>query len=43
VIAGRGVGHQPTEGPEVRRVALDFDEREPDRFKDNPRQAKEMM
>lgn len=36
-----GVGHQPTDSPEVRRVALGFDERVPDRFKDNLRQAKE--
>lgn len=30
-----GVGHAPTDTPEVRRVALGFDERVPDRFKDN--------
>ena len=36
-----GVGHQPTDSPEVRRVALGFDERVPERFKDNLRQAKE--
>jgi 5-oxopent-3-ene-1,2,5-tricarboxylate decarboxylase/2-hydroxyhepta-2,4-diene-1,7-dioate isomerase len=35
-----GVGHQPTDSPEVRRVALGFDERVPDRFKDNLRKAK---
>lgn len=37
-----GVGHQPTDSPEVRRVALGFDERVPERFKDNLRQAKEV-
>jgi len=36
-----GVGHQPTDSAEVRRVALGFDERVPDRFKDNLRKAKE--
>jgi 5-oxopent-3-ene-1,2,5-tricarboxylate decarboxylase/2-hydroxyhepta-2,4-diene-1,7-dioate isomerase len=36
-----GVGHAPTDSPEVRRVALGFDERVPDRFKDNLRRAKE--
>lgn len=35
-----GVGHAPTDTPEVRRVALGFDERVPDRFKDNLRQAR---
>ncbi len=30
-----GVGHQPTDSPEVRRVAFGFDERVPERFKDN--------
>jgi 5-oxopent-3-ene-1,2,5-tricarboxylate decarboxylase / 2-hydroxyhepta-2,4-diene-1,7-dioate isomerase len=30
-----GVGHQPTDSDEVRRVALGFDERVPDRFKKN--------
>lgn len=30
-----GVGHQPTDTAEVRRVALGFDERVPDRFKQN--------
>lgn len=35
-----GVGHQPTDSAEVRRVALGFDERVPDRFKDNLRRAK---
>ena len=29
------VGHAPTDSPEVRRVALGFDERVPDRFKEN--------
>lgn len=36
-----GVGHAPADTPEVRRVALGFDERVPDRFKDNLRQARE--
>ncbi|MEO9230035.1 MAG: fumarylacetoacetate hydrolase family protein [Devosia sp.] len=35
-----GVGHQPTDSLEVRRVALGFDERVPERFKDNLRMAK---
>jgi len=35
-----GVGHQPTDTPEVRRVALGFDERVPDQFKANLRTAK---
>lgn len=35
-----GVGHAPTDTPEVRRVALGFDERVPERFKDNLRRAK---
>ncbi|HEY8357831.1 MAG TPA: fumarylacetoacetate hydrolase family protein [Ramlibacter sp.] len=35
------VGHQPTDTPEVRRVALGFDERVPEQFKDNLRKAKE--
>lgn len=34
-----GVGHQPTDTPEVRRVALGFDERVPERFKENLRKA----
>ena len=34
-----GVGHQPTDSPEVRRVALGFDERVPERFKENYRAA----
>lgn len=33
--AALGVGHAPTDSPEVRRVALGFDERVPERFKDN--------
>jgi 5-oxopent-3-ene-1,2,5-tricarboxylate decarboxylase/2-hydroxyhepta-2,4-diene-1,7-dioate isomerase len=33
--AALGVGHAPTDSPEVRRVALGFDERVPARFKDN--------
>jgi 5-oxopent-3-ene-1,2,5-tricarboxylate decarboxylase/2-hydroxyhepta-2,4-diene-1,7-dioate isomerase len=36
-----GVGHQPTDSPEVRRVAFGFDERVPKRFKDNYRIAAE--
>jgi 5-oxopent-3-ene-1,2,5-tricarboxylate decarboxylase/2-hydroxyhepta-2,4-diene-1,7-dioate isomerase len=32
-----GVGHAPTDSPEVRRVALGFDERVPDYLKDNLR------
>lgn len=35
-----GVGHAPTDSAEVRRVALGFDERVPDRLKDNLRLAK---
>ncbi|MDF1736970.1 MAG: fumarylacetoacetate hydrolase family protein [Minwuia sp.] len=35
-----GVGHQPTDTPEVRRVALGFDERVPGRFKENLAKAK---
>jgi 5-oxopent-3-ene-1,2,5-tricarboxylate decarboxylase / 2-hydroxyhepta-2,4-diene-1,7-dioate isomerase len=34
------VGHQPTDSAEVRRVALGFDERVPERFKDNLRKAR---
>ena len=30
-----GVGHQPTDSAEVRRVALGFDDRVPQHFKDN--------
>ena len=36
-----GVGHAPTDTPEVRRVALGFDERVPERLKNNLRQARE--
>ncbi|MGJ7490791.1 fumarylacetoacetate hydrolase family protein [Variovorax sp. ZT4R33] len=35
-----GVGHAPTDTPEVRRVALGFDERVPECFKDNLQRAK---
>lgn len=35
-----GVGHAPTDSPEVRRVALGFDERVPQRLKDNLQLAK---
>ncbi|MCY1266538.1 hypothetical protein D9M68_162420 [compost metagenome] len=35
-----GVGHAPTDSPEVRRVALGFDERVPELFKENLRFAK---
>ncbi len=35
-----GVGHPPTDSPEVRRVALGFDERVPERFKEGLRNAK---
>ncbi len=35
-----GVGHQPTDTAEVRRVAFGFDERVPDQFKDNLRNAR---
>jgi 5-oxopent-3-ene-1,2,5-tricarboxylate decarboxylase/2-hydroxyhepta-2,4-diene-1,7-dioate isomerase len=38
--AALGVGHAPTDSPEVQRVALGFDERVPDVFKDNLRQSK---
>lgn len=34
-----GVGHQPTDSDEVRRVALGFDERVEERFKENLRKA----
>lgn len=34
-----GVGHAPTDTPEVRRVALGFDERVPERLKHNLRRA----
>ena len=33
--AALGVGHAPTDSPEVRRVACGFDERVPQQFKDN--------
>jgi 5-oxopent-3-ene-1,2,5-tricarboxylate decarboxylase / 2-hydroxyhepta-2,4-diene-1,7-dioate isomerase len=36
-----GVGHAPTDSAEVRRVAMGFDERVPERFKANLRKAKE--
>lgn len=35
-----GVGHQPTDTPEVRRVALGFDERVPEQLKQNLRDAR---
>ena len=35
-----GVGHQPTDTPEVRRVALGFDERVPEHFKENLKKAR---
>ncbi len=38
--AALGVGHPPTDSPEVRRVALGFDERVPEQFKANLRAAK---
>lgn len=38
--SGLGVGHAPTDSPEVRRVALGFDGRVPERFKENLRRAK---
>ena len=43
VVSGPGprasAGHQPTNSDEVRRVALGNDERVPERFKDNYRNA----
>lgn len=39
--AALGVGHAPTDSPEVRRVALGFDERVPDHLKENLRGAAE--
>lgn len=36
-----GVGHAPTDSPEVRRVALGFDERVPQHLKDNLRKARD--
>jgi 5-oxopent-3-ene-1,2,5-tricarboxylate decarboxylase / 2-hydroxyhepta-2,4-diene-1,7-dioate isomerase len=41
--AALGVGHAPTDSPEVRRVALGFDERVPQHLKDNLRLAKEAL
>lgn len=41
--AALGVGHAPTDSPEVRRVALGFDERVPDLLKDNLRKSKELV
>jgi 5-oxopent-3-ene-1,2,5-tricarboxylate decarboxylase / 2-hydroxyhepta-2,4-diene-1,7-dioate isomerase len=38
--AALGVGHPPTDTPEVRRVALGFDERVPEQFKANLRKVK---
>ncbi|MEZ5651052.1 MAG: fumarylacetoacetate hydrolase family protein [Burkholderiaceae bacterium] len=38
--AALGVGHMPTDTPEVRRVALGFDERVPEQLKENLRRAK---
>lgn len=35
-----GVGHPPADTPEVRRVAMGFDERVPDRLKENLRRAR---
>jgi 5-oxopent-3-ene-1,2,5-tricarboxylate decarboxylase/2-hydroxyhepta-2,4-diene-1,7-dioate isomerase len=35
-----GVGHQPTDTPEVRRVALGFDERVPEHFRENLQKAR---
>lgn len=40
--AALGVGHQPNDSDEVRRVAFGFDGRVPARFKDNYRQAAEL-
>ena len=37
--AALGVGHMPTDSPEVRRVALGFDERVPQHFRDSYRAA----
>ena len=41
--AALGVGHAPTDSPEVRRVALGFDERVPQHLKDNLRLAREAL
>ena len=35
-----GVGHAPTDSPEVRRVALGFDERVPEQLMTNLQQAR---
>ena len=35
-----GVGHQPTDTPEVQRVALGFDERVPEHLKNNLKAAR---
>ena len=34
-VAALGVGHQPADSPEVRRVALGFDERVPEQLREN--------
>ena len=39
--AALGVGHAPTDSPEVRRVALGFDERVPEYLKQNLKDSKE--
>ena len=39
--AALGVGHAPTDTPEVRRVALGFDERVPEHLKDNLRRTRQ--
>lgn len=41
--AALGVGHAPTDSPEVRRVALGFDERVPEYLKQNLRDSKEYV
>jgi len=38
--AALGVGHMPTDTPEVQRVALGFDERVPKHLLENLREAK---
>ncbi|BFG79788.1 fumarylacetoacetate hydrolase family protein [Paraburkholderia terrae] len=40
--AALGVGHAPTDSPEVRRVALGFDERVPEYLKQNLKDSKEL-
>lgn len=40
--ASLGVGHPPTDSAEVRRVALGFDERVPERFKQNLQNARHL-